>query len=65
MSVPAINFYDAHPGSGDLRGEVMRGLAATPKVIPPKFFYDRRGFEFHDGEGIHTENSASFILPSK
>jgi dimethylhistidine N-methyltransferase len=48
MSVPAINFYDAHPGTGDLRREVMRGLAATPKAIPPKFFYDRRGSELFD-----------------
>lgn len=45
MSTPAIRFYDAHPGTGDLRREVMRGLAATPKAIPPKFFYDRRGSE--------------------
>ena len=48
MSVPAINFYDAHPGTDDLRREVMRGLAATPKAIPPKFFYDRRGSELFD-----------------
>ncbi len=62
MSVPAINFYDAHPGNDDLRREVMRGLAATPKVIPPKFFYDRRGSEFHAGEGIQTENSYKYTL---
>lgn len=48
MSVPAIQFYDAHPGTGDLRREVLQGLAATPKAISPKFFYDRRGSELFD-----------------
>jgi dimethylhistidine N-methyltransferase len=44
----AIKFYDAHPGTGDLRREVISGLASSPKSIPPKFFYDRRGSELFD-----------------
>ncbi len=40
MNVPAISFYDAYPGDTSLRDEVIRGLAASPKKIPPKFFYD-------------------------
>ncbi len=48
MTVPAIDFYDAHPGTGDLRREVLDGLAASPKAIPPKFFYDQRGSELFD-----------------
>ena len=44
----AKNFYDAHPGKGDLRREVIDGLASKPKSIPPKFFYDRRGSELFD-----------------
>lgn len=48
MTSPAIKFYDAHPGTDDLRREVLAGLAASPKVIPPKFFYDQRGSELFD-----------------
>lgn len=48
MSVPAVRFHDAHPGPADLRHEVLAGLAATPKAIPPKFFYDRAGSELFD-----------------
>ena len=48
MTSTAIKFYDAHPGTGDLRREVISGLAASPKSIPPKFFYDRRGSELFD-----------------
>ena len=44
----AIKFYDAHPGTGDLRREVISGLAASPKSIPPRFFYDRRDSELFD-----------------
>ena len=48
MTSTAIKFYDAHPGTGDLRREVINGLADRPKAIPPKFFYDRRGSELFD-----------------
>ena len=48
MTSAAIKFYDAHPGTGDLKREVVNGLANTPKTIPPKFFYDQRGSELFD-----------------
>ena len=48
MTSTAIKFYDAHPGTGDLRREVINGLTSRPKAIPPKFFYDRRGSELFD-----------------
>ena len=48
MISTAIKFYDAHPGSYDLKREVISGLARTPRTIPPKFFYDRRGSELFD-----------------
>ena len=48
MTSTAIKFYDAHPGTDDLRREVLTGLAARPKAIPPKFFYDQRGSELFD-----------------
>ncbi len=48
MTSTAINFYDAHPGTDDLRREVITGLSRSPKAIPPKFFYDKRGSELFD-----------------
>ncbi len=38
-----VEFHDFHPDLGDFRKEVFTGLDATPKRIPPKFFYDQRG----------------------
>jgi len=48
MSQHAVNFYDAHPGTADLRREVLDGLAAEPRSISAKFFYDERGSELFD-----------------
>lgn len=48
MSRPAIHFHDLAPMTADLYQEVVRGLSADPKVIAPKFFYDRRGSELFD-----------------
>lgn len=31
-----------------LRADVLRGLTATPKTLPPKWFYDERGSELFD-----------------
>ena len=43
---------DVHLGPDDLRraleADVRAGLAASPKVIPPKYFYDDRGSELFD-----------------
>jgi dimethylhistidine N-methyltransferase len=47
-TVAAVQFYDYHPGVFSLREEVLKGLAARPKAIPPKFFYDTRGSELFD-----------------
>jgi len=38
-----IQFYDYHPEQSDFYSEVIEGLQASPKVIPPKFFYDEAG----------------------
>lgn len=43
-----VKLHDAHPGVGDLRREVLDGLSARPRVIPPKFFYDERGSALFD-----------------
>lgn len=36
-------FYDRHPEVTDFHSDIIRGLAGTPRFIPPKFFYDERG----------------------
>jgi len=48
MKAQAVRFYDAHPGAGDLRDEVVAGLKSCPRAIPPKFFYDERGSGLFD-----------------
>lgn len=40
MSFRFIDFPSAHD---DLRADVLAGLAASPKSIPPKYFYDEAG----------------------
>ena len=45
---PAVRFYDQHPALASLREAVLEGLAARPKTIPPKFFYDERGSRLFD-----------------
>ena len=48
MIMPAVSFYDQHPGQRSLKDEVLRGLARVPKAIPPKFFYDQQGSRLFD-----------------
>lgn len=48
MSARAIRFHDEHPSPATLRDEVLQGLAARPKRIAPKFFYDERGSRLFD-----------------
>ena len=43
MTARGVQLYDAHPGTADLRREVLAGLSARPRAIAPKFFYDDRG----------------------
>ncbi|MGI9604140.1 MAG: L-histidine N(alpha)-methyltransferase [Acidimicrobiales bacterium] len=44
--------FDVHLDEGEwgpaLRADVLRGLTATPKELPPKWFYDKRGSELFD-----------------
>ncbi len=48
MNRAAIQFHDSHPGLDSLREAVVAGLAARPRAIAPKFFYDQRGSELFD-----------------
>lgn len=45
---PLAFFADLHPPASDFRRDVLEGLAADPKMIPPKYFYDRRGSALFD-----------------
>lgn len=38
----------AEPGFSDFRADVLNGLSASPKCLPCKHFYDRRGSELFD-----------------
>ncbi len=42
---------DVHPagaGDGGLADDVRRGLAAAPRILPPKHFYDERGSDLFE-----------------
>ena len=39
----SFRFVDFPSARDDLRGDVLAGLAARPKSIPPKYFYDEAG----------------------
>ncbi|MCW2620399.1 MAG: methyltransferase, partial [Frankiales bacterium] len=44
--------FERHLGPDDMRTalerDVRAGLTATPKTLPPKWFYDARGSELFD-----------------
>lgn len=45
----ALDFFDdQHPPAGDFLRDVLNGLAATPKSIPPVYFYDAAGSALFD-----------------
>lgn len=41
-------FHDLHPDSENFREDVLKGLAAARKALPPKYFYDARGSELFE-----------------
>jgi len=45
---PAIEVIDLHPHISSFRDDVLAGLRARPRSIPPKYFYDRRGSELFE-----------------
>lgn len=44
----AFDLLDLAPETGDLRADALAGLRSTPKSLPPKYFYDRRGSELFE-----------------
>jgi dimethylhistidine N-methyltransferase len=43
-----VTFHDYHPHTPKLLDVAIGGLARSPKVIPPKFFYDEAGSRLFD-----------------
>jgi len=41
-------FHDFHPSPASLKQEVLAGLGASPKALPPKLFYDHRGAQLFE-----------------
>ncbi|HSN68884.1 MAG TPA: L-histidine N(alpha)-methyltransferase [Thermoanaerobaculia bacterium] len=45
---PAARLIDMRPDVGNFKDDVLRGLVASSKRIPPKYFYDDRGSALFD-----------------
>ncbi len=44
----ASKLTDLHPSPDDISGDVLAGLSQTPKRLPSKYFYDKRGSELFE-----------------
>ena len=44
----ALKLTDLHPSPDDISGDVLAGLSQTPKRLPSKYFYDKRGSELFE-----------------
>lgn len=44
----SVTLHDYMPRAGDMRSEILGGLAASPKILRPKYFYDERGSKLFD-----------------
>ena len=41
-------FVDLEPAPADFQADVLAGLSATPRKVPPKYFYDQTGAKLFD-----------------
>ncbi len=48
MTVSLSNYLEADAATRALRRDVRDGLTASPKTLPPKWFYDARGSELFE-----------------
>ena len=48
MSIPLTNHLAPEDAADALRADARAGLTATPKSLPPRWFYDERGSELFD-----------------
>lgn len=43
-----LKLTDLHPTPDDISGDILAGLSSTPKRLPSKYFYDKRGSELFE-----------------
>jgi dimethylhistidine N-methyltransferase len=43
-----FDYHDLKPGTGSFLQDVLSGLSAPRKTLPPKYFYDERGSQLFD-----------------
>jgi L-histidine Nalpha-methyltransferase len=43
-----LHLTDLHPTPDDISGDILAGLSRTPKRLPSKYFYDKRGSELFE-----------------
>ncbi len=55
MNASAIALTDLRPSTDDITGDVLAGLSGTPKRLPSKYFYDRRGSELFEQITLEPE----------
>ena len=48
MQPVSIQFHDLHPPENNFLDDVLSGLLKTPRIIPPKYFYDQSGSRLFD-----------------
>jgi dimethylhistidine N-methyltransferase len=48
VSNVSYDYLDAKPAPVSFLADVVAGLSATPKTLPPKYFYDARGSQLFD-----------------
>jgi dimethylhistidine N-methyltransferase len=48
LTADSYELTDLQPSRDDVLGDILAGLSATPKHLPSKYFYDRRGSELFE-----------------
>jgi dimethylhistidine N-methyltransferase len=48
LSAALYDYLDFKPATGSFLTDVLAGLSAQPKALPPKYFYDTRGSELFE-----------------
>jgi L-histidine N-alpha-methyltransferase len=48
VTVQLVHHLDPDDAAAALRADALAGLTATPKTLPPRWFYDERGSELFD-----------------
>ncbi|CAN5658660.1 L-histidine N(alpha)-methyltransferase [soil metagenome] len=43
-----LRLTDLHPSPDDISGDILAGLSRSPKRLPSKYFYDKRGSELFE-----------------